>query len=495
MFSFGLFGLRNRLVLRRTFSLGLIFASIFGAQAAAEPLVVLPVESVRTGDLDEILEARQFRLIVPYSKTHFFFDKGHERGVAAEFGREFETWLNKRHARKGLPIRVVFVPTARDRLFDALLAGKGDAVSAGLTITQERLRRVDFVRPWLTGVAEILVSGPKAPPVTRLDDLAGRDLPVRPGTSFREHLEATNRDFVARGLTPIRIVELSPRLQSEDVLQMVAAGLLPWAIADSHIAEHWSRALSGLKTHPDIVFNRGGEIAWALRKDSPKLAAELDAFFAERKAGTAFGSTVLRRYFGGRAAVRDVRAADGRFDKLIDSFQRHAEVNGMDFLLLAAQGFQESRLDQDAVSRRGAVGIMQLLPSTAQAPPISIKGVERDADANIRAGAAVMAHLRSRHVNQPGLDEIDRTLMTFAAYNAGPGNLRKFRRKAAAMGLDPDVWFENVEIAAARIVGAETVNYVSNIYKYYVAYSLAMTEDQTRHEFPGQGIERVDTSP
>jgi membrane-bound lytic murein transglycosylase MltF len=394
-----------------------------------------------------------------------------------------------------LPIRVVFVPTARDRLFDALLAGKGDAVSAGLTITQERLRRVDFARPWLTGVDEILVSGPKAPPVTRLEDLAGRDLPVRPGTSYREHLEATNRDFVARGLAPIRVVELSPRLQSEDVLQMVAAGLLPWAVADTHLAEHWSRALHGLKTHPDIAFNRGGEIAWALRKDSPQLAAELDAFFAERKAGTAFGSTVLRRYFGGRAAVRDVRAADGRFDKLIDSFRRHAEANGMDFLLLAAQGFQESRLDQDAVSRRGAVGVMQLLPSTAQAPPISIKGVERDADANIRAGAAVMAHLRSRHVNKPGLDEVDRTLMAFAAYNAGPGNLRKFRRKAAAMGLDPDVWFENVEIAAARIVGAETVNYVSNIYKYYVAYSLAMTEDQTRHEFPGHGIDRVATSP
>lgn len=486
--------------MRRALSLGLVLATAFGAPAtAATAPVALPVESVRTGDLDEILRARQFRLLVPYSKTHFFFDKGHERGVAAEFGREFETWLNKRHARKGLPIRVVFVPTARDRLFDALVAGKGDAVSAGLTITQERLRRVDFARPWLTGVDEILVSGPKAPQVARIEDLAGRDLPVRPGTSYREHLEATNRDFVARGLAPIRIVELSPRLQGEDVLQMVAAGLLPWAIADSHIAEHWSRALRGLKTHPDIAFNRDGAIAWALRKDSPKLAAELDAFFAERKAGTAFGSTVLRRYYGGRAAVRDARAADARFDKLIDSFRRHAATNGIDFLLLAAQGFQESRLDQDAVSRRGAVGVMQLLPSTAESPPISIEGVERDADANIRAGAAVMAHLRSRHVNQPGLDEVDRTLMTFAAYNAGAGNLRKFRRKAAAMGLDPDVWFENVEVGAARIVGAETVNYVSNIYKYYVAYSLALADARTRREerreSPGHGIERGAASP
>lgn len=457
----------------------LVWAAIAAPAAAQHKPVALPTVSVRTGDLDTILTERAFRLIVPYSKTHFFIDKGREMGVAAEFGREFETWLNKRRAKKGLPIRVVFVPTPRDKMFAALLNGRGDAVAANLTITAKREEIVDFARPWLTGVDEILVAGPAAPAkLAGLDDLAGRELPVREGTSYVEHIDAINADFAKRGLAPIKPVKLSPRLQAEDVLQMVAAGLLPWAIADSHVAGFWARADKKLTQRPDIVFNSGGEIAWAIRPDSPLLKAELDEFFAARKEKTAFGATILRRYYGGRATVRNAAAAAdaARFEAMVESFRRHAGATNFDFLLLAAQGYQESRLDQTQVSPRGAVGIMQLLPSTAEAPPIAIKGVAHDPDLNIKAGAEVMALLRKRYVNDPELDDVDRTLLTFAAYNAGPGNLRKFRRRATQMGLDPNVWFDNVEVAAARIVGAETVHYVGNIYKYYVAYRLAMQQ-------------------
>ncbi len=457
----------------------LVWAAFAAPAAAQHKPVALPTVSVRTGDLDTILTERAFRLIVPYSKTHFFIDKGREMGVAAEFGREFETWLNKRRAKKGLPIRVVFVPTPRDKMFAALLNGRGDAVAANLTITAKREEIVDFARPWLTGVDEILVTGPAAPAkLAGLDDLAGRELPVREGTSYVEHIDAINADFAKRGLAPIKPVKLSPRLQAEDVLQMVAAGLLPWAIADSHVAGFWARADKKLTQRPDIVFNGGGEIAWAIRPDSPLLKAELDEFFAARKEKTAFGATILRRYYGGRATVRNAAAAAdaARFEAMVESFRRHAGATNFDFLLLAAQGYQESRLDQTQVSPRGAVGIMQLLPSTAEAPPIAIKGVAHDPDLNIKAGAEVMALLRKRYVNDPELDDVDRTLLTFAAYNAGPGNLRKFRRRATQMGLDPNVWFDNVEVAAARIVGAETVHYVGNIYKYYVAYRLAMQQ-------------------
>jgi membrane-bound lytic murein transglycosylase MltF len=469
----------------KRFAAAFLVLAALAAPAAAQQRkpVALPTQSVRTGDLDTILTERAFRLIVPYSKTHFFIDKGRELGVAAEFGREFETWLNKRRAKKGLPIRVVFVPTPRDKLFSALLSGRGDAVAANLTITEKREEIVDFAQPWLTGVDEILVTGPAAPikPAT-LDDLAGRELPVREGTSYIEHIAAINADFAKRGLAPIKVVKLSARLQTEDVLQMVGAGLLPWAVADSHIAGFWTRADAKLTARPDIVFNAGGEIAWAIRPDSPLLKAELDEFFAARKQGTAFGATILRRYYGGRATVRNAAAAadSARFEAMVESFRRHGDVNNFDYLLLAAQGYQESRLDQKQVSPRGAVGIMQLLPSTAAAAPIGIKGVAHDPDLNIKAGAAVMALLRKRYVNDPELDDVDRTLLTFAAYNAGPGNLRKFRRRATQMGLDPNVWFDNVEVAAARIVGPETVHYVGNIYKYYVAYRLASQQGEER---------------
>jgi membrane-bound lytic murein transglycosylase MltF len=437
--------------------------------------VALPTRSVSTGDLDTILESRRFRLIVPYSKTHFYIDRGRQMGVAAEFGREFEAWLNRRHAKSGLPITVVLQPAPRDVMLNWLVDGRGDAVAGNLAVTPERRATVDFARPWLRGVDEILVTGPTAPHIARLEDLAGMEVPVRSGTSFSASLADLNADFAARGLEPVLIVPLSARLQAEDVLQMVNAGLLPWAITDSHLATVWSKVLRRLKPRPDIAVKRGDEIAWAIRKGSPLLAAELDAFFAETRDGTGVGSTIRRRYFENAAAVRNAGGTvdAARFVQLAESFRRHGTAYGFDPLMLAAQGYQESGLDQSRRSRAGAVGVMQLLPATASAPPIGIRGVDRDADANIRAGAAYMAHLRARHVNDPELHEVDRTLMTFAAYNAGAGNLRKFRRRAEEMGLDPNVWFDNVEVAAARIVGAETVQYVSNIYKYYVAYDLA----------------------
>ncbi len=452
----------------------LLLAPAVAVCQSAAP-VALPTRSVRTGDLDAILESRRFRLIVPYSKTHFYIDRGRQMGVAAEFGREFEAWLNRRHAKSGLPITVVLQPAPRDRLLNWLVDGRGDAVAGNLAVTPERREIVDFARPWLRDIDEILVTGPTAPRIARLDDLAGAEIPVRIGTSFAASLADLNADFVARGLEPVRIIPLSARLQAEDVLQMVNAGLLPWAITDSHLAAIWSKVLRRLKPRPDIAVKRGDDIAWAIRKSSPLLAAELDAFFAETRDGTGVGSTIRRRYFENATAVRNAGGTldSTRFAQLAESFKRHGTAQGFAPLMLAAQGYQESGLDQSRRSRAGAVGVMQLLPATASAPPIGIREVERDADANIRAGATYMAHLRARHVNDPGLDEVDRTLMTFAAYNAGPGNLRKFRRRAAEMGLDPNVWFDNVEVAAARIVGAETVQYVSNIYKYYVAYELA----------------------
>ena len=70
------------------------------------------------------------------------------------------------------------------------------------------------------------------------------------------------------------------------------------------------------------------------------------------------------------------------------------------------------------------------------------------------------------------MDELNKGLFTFAAYNAGPGRVRQLRREAEKRGLNPNVWFGNVERVASERIGRETVTYVSNIYKYYVAYRL-----------------------
>ena len=138
-------------------------------------------------------------------------------------------------------------------------------------------------------------------------------------------------------------------------------------------------------------------------------------------------------------------------------------------------------LDQKARSHVGAVGIMQLLPSTAADPAINIKGIDKDASKNIEAGAKYLRLLTDKYLDDEKLDPINKTLMAFAAYNAGPGNLRKFRRLAEKSGYNPNIWFQNVEHAAARIVGEETVKYVANIYKYYVAYKLIIEMRESRN--------------
>jgi len=427
-----------------------------------------------TGDLDALLARRAFRLIVPYSKTLFFIDRGRQHGLIAEFGREFEAWLNERHGSKAIRQYVLFIPTPREKMIEALLAGQGDAIAANLTVTPEREQQVDFAKPLLTDVREILITGPAAPPLAGLDDLAGREVPVRASSSYAEHLRRLSSDFEKAGKKPIRLQFVRQELEDEDLIEMVQAGLLPFAVVDEHKARPWKAVYPQLVLRDDIVVSAGGTIAWAIRKDSPKLKAELDAFFESRKQGTSFGNTLLRRYFGGKNSVRPASNAVEieKFNLLLASFRKHGLDQGFDYLMLAAQGYQESQLDQSRQSPRGAVGIMQLLPRTAAAPPVNMRDVASSADTNIRAGAIYMRHLRDTYVNDPMLDPQNRLLMTLAAYNAGPGNLRKFRRIAVEKGLNPNLWFNNVEHAAASVVGRETVQYVSNIYKYYITYSL-----------------------
>lgn len=428
-----------------------------------------------TGDFDGMQKRRVIRILVPYSKTLFFVDRGRQMGVVAEIGQRFETWLNARHKTKALALTVAFVPVARGDLERALLDGRGDIVAGNLTITPERLALADFADPWMSQVKELIVTGPSSPSLTSLDDLAGREVYVRAASSYASHLRELSTTFEAKGLKPVTIKPADVNLEDEDLLEMVSAGLLPFAVVDDHKAALWSLVFKDLKVRPDLAVNTGGAVAWAIRKNSPLLKAELNAFVREHKLGTAFGNDVKRRFFGSDRVVKNAYSeADAkRFRDLSALFRSHGDAYHFDWLMLMAQGYQESQLDQSRKSHRGAVGVMQLLPKTAAAKPIGITGVESDVSKNVQAGAAYMRYITETYIaKDPAIDERNRVLFAFAAYNAGPGNLRKFRRIAQEQGLDPNVWFGNVEHAAAQVVGRETVQYVSNIYKYYIAYSL-----------------------
>ena len=436
--------------------------------------MVLPLPPKWIGDFAGMRQRRSIRMLVPYSKTYFFVDRGTTGGFDYELGTALEQWLNQKYptGMKNQPWRVGFIPVRRDQLLADLVAGKGDIAGGGLTATEGRQEMVAFPAPFASGVREALVTGPYSEEITRLEDLAGKEVTVRASSSYFEHLQDLNASFQERGLAPVKIIAADEWLESEDILEMVNAGLVKITVVDRYLANIWKPLYPELVIQDDFYLHSGGDLAWAVRRDSPQLQAVLKEFMKTHKVGTTFGNILAKRYAFKR--VHNATSAEEmrKFNTLVALFQKHGAAYGFDYLMLIAQGYQESKLDQQARSKMGAVGIMQLLPSTAADPAVGITGIDKDPERNIEAGAKYLRLLTDKYLADPALTPVNRTLLAFAAYNAGPGNLRKFRAYAKKSGKDPNVWFQNVEYGAARIVGQETVSYVSNIYKYYIAYKL-----------------------
>ena len=158
-------------------------------------------------------------------------------------------------------------------------------------------------------------------------------------------------------------------------------------------------------------------------------------------------------------------------------FRKYGSKYNFDPLMLAAQGYQESGLNQQAKSHVGAIGIMQIMPATGKELGV---GDIHQAEANVHGGIKYMRKLIDTYFDDADFDETNRTLFAFAAYNAGPGRVAKLRKEAEEEGLDPNKWFNNVELIAAKRVGQETVGYVRNIYKYYAAYKLQLETLEAR---------------
>ena len=441
------------------------------AVRAETPVTVLSLPSVEvwTGDFDGMIERRTIRILTVPSKTFFFLNKGEALGLTAEIGHEFEKWINKRHAKGPFDIKVVFVPTTRDKIFQELKDGKGDIAAANLTITAGRSALVDFAKPWGSGVKEVLVTGPSAPSIPTISDLSGREVMVRKSSSYYEHLIELNKRLQEEKRPVVKIVPTDENLEDEDLLEMVSVGLLPWIIVDLTKARLWSHIFKGLSVREDISVNNNGAIAWAVRKNSPLLQRKLEEFVTSH---LEFAKDLASQYIYDGNIIRNSLAPDQdrKFRELVGYFKTYGQQYGVDPYMLAAQGYQESNFDQSLRMKSGAVGIMQMKPSTAR-EELGIKDIVTRAEDNIHSGAAYLRYLADKYLNDPAIAERDKVLMTLAAYNAGPGSLKRFRDKASKDGFNPNIWFRNVEYGAAAIVGQETVQYVGNIYKYYVAYT------------------------
>ena len=435
------------------------------------------------GDLGGMAERRVVRTLVVSGGPQFFYYRGKPRGIVAELLVLLQKELNESLGRGLDQIEILPMPVSRDKLIPALLNGNADLVAADLTITNARSDLVDFSIPLVRNVDEIVVFAPgKGDDVAVLDDLSGRTVYVRKSSSYFEHLSELNKDLIGRGLKPVRIDEANEFLRTQDILDMVNAGLVSATVVNSFNASYWSKVFPDMNVRKDLVVHAGGEIAWVFRKDSPQLAAAINSFARDHRQGTLIGNVLINRYMENLDWVRNSSSDESveRLRPLLELFRSSAVENSLDPLMLAAQAYQESELDHSKKSPAGAIGIMQIKPSTAADRNVGIDDISSPAD-NIRAGARYMRFLMDRYFSDPEMGKLQQWLFALAAYNAGPARVQRLRDLAAAEGHDPNLWLDNVELIAARKIGRETVRYVRNVFKYYVAYRMAW-EDRAQRQ-------------
>jgi membrane-bound lytic murein transglycosylase MltF len=453
--------------------------------AALEPdsmlTVLFPDRSSFTGDLDSLAMYGVVRVLVPYSNTLYFLDGARQRGLIYEYMKGFESYLRKTLRRRTRPMHVVFFPVRRDQLLQFLMNGYGDIAAGGLTVTEERQKLMDFCTPISHSVNEILVSAKRADSLSTLEDLSGREIYVRKSSSYFEHLQILNDAFNQRDLPPVVIREADESLETEDILEMVNAGVIQLTVADDYIAEFWSGVFDSMIVHSEIILNAGGSIAPAVRKDNPKLKEALNGYIAANRVGTLFTNVLLQRYFRDNRWAKDPTTGQDRkrLEQMLPLFRKYGERYDFDYILLTAIAYQESGLMQNRRSHAGAVGVMQIKPSTAGPPPINIKNVHL-LENNIHAGVKYLRHIIEIYLSKNEMSKREQMFFAAASYNAGPTRIARLRSKAEAQGYDPNYWFDNVEVIAAREIGQETVQYVANILKYYIAYRMFVDRSKER---------------
>jgi membrane-bound lytic murein transglycosylase MltF len=457
-------------------------------EKAPAPVVEIPETGIAaaalarwTGDLDGMIERRYIRVLTTYSKTNFFIDQGTQRGLIPDAFKLFEDDLNKKLKNKHVRVSVVIVPVAHDDLVPALLEGRGDIVAAGKVVTAWRQALVDFTQPTKTGISTIVVTGPGVPTLATPRDLSGREVYLRQSDVSGEAVKGFNAELAKAGKPSVKIRPAPEVLADEDLLEMVNAGLVQATIVDDYIAEFWQQVF------PGIVLNRGAAVrtdaqtAMMVRKGSPQLLAELNAFLARYPEGSLTRNVLLQKYL---KSVKYAKSATSeadmkRFRDVLAFMKKYGEQYDLDYLLVAAQGYQESGLDQQRKSHVGAIGVMQVMPKTGAELKV---GDIRQVEPNIHAGVKYIRFMIDQYYANEPMDQLNKGLFAFASYNAGPARVRQLRAKAAARGLDPNKWFNNVEIVAAESIGRETVQYVSNIYKYYLAYQMAVEQIKQRDQ-------------
>ena len=425
----------------------------------------------RLGDLSSMVEHKSLRVIVAYDQVGFFINKGKPDGLYVALFNKFKKFLTEKYP-EAKHLKFYFIPVRQDEFVKYIADGYGD-IAVGMQATNYLKRYVDFTIPEKLWVQEIAVVAKNQSPIKELKDFSGRYFLVRKSSSYAESLKNVNTYLSAMGLPPVKIVYADEYLTDADLVDMVDKGEIKATVINNSKLVVWRRLFKNVQYATDIPIKVNASLAWAIRHDSPELYKAINMFLRENRDGTKEGTPIYDRYMR-TSPVYESHYAKRRdwLGITPDDLEKYGERYNLDWKLLMAQAYQESTLNQSVVSRRGAVGIMQVLPSTASEWYINLSSVS-DLDNNVHAGPKYMRYMIDSFFSDPQISNSDRLLFALASYNSGPSRITRYRMEAREEGLKDYVWFNNVERIAAKHNALETVNYVKNISQFYISYTKA----------------------
>ena len=423
--------------------------------------------------LEEIVKSGYIRVLTRNNDTSFFIYRGHRMGFDYELGKKLAQHLN---------IRVDMIITGSwPEMFQALLKGEGDAIAAEVTVTPAREKQVLFAEPW-GKTREVIVYKDGAPRITTLDDLAGKEIHVRKGSTYFESLQRLSDAFKAAGKKELLIKWVPEDWETDTVLQAVSRGEILYTVADSVLADVHTASFENLRIGPAISEER--DLAWAVRPGDVKLRNAIDEVFRELRRKPDF-NILKRKYFEAQRGLKTERSdktyasETGTLSAYDPIVRKYSEQHAFDWRLVAAQIYQESHFDPTRKSWVGAQGLFQIMPATARGLGILDA---TDPEQSIRGGLKYMQQLSDHYKDVP--DAIERYRFALAAYNSGFGHVDDARKLARGDGKDAAKWSQvatyllklgdHKYAARARFGycrGTEPVEYVRHIDERYTGYA------------------------
>lgn len=434
-------------------------------------------------DFDGLAKIGVIRALVVYDGVNYFFVDGRQDGLAVALMSKFKKYVNEEFfSRQRLKVDVQFVPVREDQVFEKLIRGEGDIAANFIIPTEKRSDvLISYTQPLLTDISEYLVTGINGTQLTSLRQLSGRTVYIRKSSRSYDTFKAFNLAFETLGWQKINIVLADEAQQDAELVERVQSGEVPAVVINSAQAKLWEHLFPSVQIHTEFPLSSGETINWAVRTSNPRLLDVLNRFISQNSDKTQNGKRLISAYLrplsnsagqlGKKKNAQTLGLSWEQFQTLRGVFQKYGKEYVLDWRMLMCQAYKESTFKQSAVSRAGAVGILQVSPKMAMGFLIKSRDELDTVDGNVRVGTMYMRYILDHYFNDFGLSVIDKMSFALAGYNAGPGRIAHMRKTAAKMGLDGDKWFGNVELVAAEKGLDEPVKYVSEIMKCHQAYA------------------------